>query len=232
MWFFIVCIPKNYRHDLIGSHTHLGLLQHLFARRNPLSRVLLGLWCDVLNLCSPHSYGTAEKTSGMRLNKVKQYLLLHDSVGSQLWANVTPILRIDPPPQVIIQNQNHWTTRCAYDFLDLMHFQSPIRQHHFVDLFNCFGCSDLNWEFRTFSLTWTCATTTKYISTLFNHWNWWLGVPLVFFKLILGLRRVFFRKNEFFMTTRSLFRILAKFYALSPFNRCQKLLSKIESYLK
>lgn len=63
---YIECIPKNVRHDFDSWQTQLGLLQHRFASKSPLVRLLLYLrYVLMTKQCSNYP--------GLRLNIAKHF---------------------------------------------------------------------------------------------------------------------------------------------------------------
>ena len=148
--------------------------------------------------------------------------LSHDCICGWLWTNATPILRIafSYPND---QNQNHWAIWYAYSFQYLLHFQFLISQNHIMNFFNCFECSDLNWVPEHSESLMIVGLQQISVKHFFYHWNWWCRVPILFFKLTLGLCDCFFLQkiNTWWEHEIHFFPFSPQFIRSSPINGWQ-----------
>lgn len=69
----------------------------------------------------------------------------------------------------------------------------PTTYHGF---FYCFGCNDINWAFRVLAHTRSCSTTLTFSKLFYCNWTWWWRIPIVFIKVSIGLKDVFFEKHN------------------------------------
>lgn len=123
----------------------------------------------VVNLCFVFGYETSQKLVWIAVELSQT--ILRSCICGKLRVNAAPSMRI-----AFSHPNDHSTSKQLNHVIwhDLAHFQFLIGQYHNLNLFNCFGCSELNWEFRTFSVTCSCATTTKLKKEYFLSINWML----------------------------------------------------------
>lgn len=101
----------------------------------------------------------------------------------------------------------------------LKHFYSSFVLYHFMELFKAWW---LLWATWMFCVTCAGTTTQELCKQLFNHWNGWCRVPLVFIDYFFGFS-VLFILTQRMNTWNSLFPFLLEFTRLSVFNGYQTL---------